>query len=227
MRIMQTIGPLLLVLALAAPAWGSGAGYFLSMGSGTSDLTVEGAAKIRYAYDLERIGGGLMIDTAVRDEDRVNYRLSIGYEQVSYDAPGLPGYDFTGAYLAYDIGYAVLMSEWVRLWVGPEIRAMYYTGTSSLDRDARIELSGGGVGAVAGLNVALSPETALVATGGYIWPWLDDSGSVDSGGMSYHHGLSEEFGFVQFGVMFAIPDPYSSGRTRTDWDRVDGVIPAL
>jgi hypothetical protein len=45
--------------------------------------------------------------------------------------------------------------------------------------------------------------------------------------MSYHHGLSEEFGFVQFGVVFAIPDPYSSGRNRTDWDRVDGVIPAL
>lgn len=110
-------------------------------------------------------GVGMALDSAVARDRLFNYRLNIGYEEMTHDKGELDSF-----VMDHDFGFALYRSEAARLWFGPELR----TSWGSHDT------FGFGIGPVLGLNLHTGPEISIALKGGYLvtgfagGDWPDD-----------------------------------------------------
>lgn len=110
---------------------------------------------------------GFVLDTAVARDKIFNYRVSFMIEKNNADGGG--DVDMRGISMTHDFGIAVYRSQLVRVWVGPELKAMSYSSLSSSSSGENIDgdAYGFGVGPVAGVNLHLPNTVSFSFTTAY------------------------------------------------------------
>ncbi|MBN1534587.1 MAG: hypothetical protein JXA20_18080 [Spirochaetes bacterium] len=141
---------LVLLMETGLYAWGFGAYLGGAAGEDSWWYNVSGDAResidrLLTSESASTIGGGLVFDTNVTSEDMINYRLSLFYERHStmHCLPNTTasyhivlnqgrmqvGMNRFGLYNA--VGFNLLKTEMLRLWLGPQLGLYYAFGDGS------------------------------------------------------------------------------------------------
>ena len=144
----------------ASQSFAVGLGFSLGTGNETweNDRLHEGDRSISNV--------GFVIDSAVARNKIFNYRFTFMKEDNETDSRGL---DMKGYAMTHDFGLAVYQHRAVRLWIGPELKAMLYSDLSSSSTNLDIEgdVVGFGIGPVFGVNVHLPKVVSFSFTAAY------------------------------------------------------------
>lgn len=163
-----------LCLSLFAPAsHASGVGGYLGVGTGSFDfdVDVDGGGTGTADGSATGLAVGFAFDTNCARANLINYRLNAGFESVAIN-PDDSGEDESFGYLGIDnyLGFGLVASEDMRLWIGPVARIGYAWGTGDgMTDDASAVVFG--LGAAIGLNYHLGQDydISFVAGGRNDW----------------------------------------------------------
>ena len=155
------------VMALACTLWASnvfafGMGVAVMKGSETWEDDLDG-----HNGDRDSSSFGLVLDTAIAKDSLFNYRLTIATEDNEpSDGSGL---NLEGIAFTHDFGFAVYRNQYVRLWLGPELKFGFYDTVlnDGTGRDADGGAIGWGFGPVFGVNVHVPKVVTFSASLGY------------------------------------------------------------
>lgn len=146
----------------------------------------------------ERIGFGLVFDTAVAQDRLVHYRLHIGFGFMnrSFSWKTYSMYEFA---MHHTFGFGIIRTESLRFWIGPEIG--YGTGVDRRDKD-NLEAFGT-VGLTVGLNINI---------GRYLTFFAECNGRIglyagENAYLRHIYGSGYE-GTCRGGVMYRFDDLY-------------------
>jgi hypothetical protein len=187
-----------------------GIGLFYQYGGGSSNWTMEydenyynGSYHDDWSEDYDgdktRKAFGFVLDTTIARDMLFNYRLQIGYETWEDEVDDFDTFDMDGITMTHDFGFGVLRTPYVRLWLGPELKFAYTTG--SLDSDEHVDVYSltYGIGPVMGANFNIGPTVTLGIKGGYLFQGF--VGTVDNDRYSTYendfdfHGHTDELYF--------------------------------
>ena len=208
------------VVFLAADAGAMGMGFYVELGDGTSDWTIETDDyhydnwSWDYDGDKTRTAFGFVLDTAVSRDTLFNYRFQIGYEAWENELDGYGDtFEMVGISMSHDFGFGIVRTPTVRVWVGPELRFSYAYG--ELDRADYYDIYAFtyGVGPVIGANINISPTLSLSFKGGYLFEGV--VGTMETDRHSYYHdyydydfdGSQEEL-FINFSLIFRFGESF-------------------
>ena len=195
-----------------------GLGGYGQFGLGVNSGTIDGAND-DYAYDFDAdmaiLGLGFVLDTTVARDSLFNYRLQIGYENVAYKLDherwGKSDIALNGLAITNDLGFGVLRTNFMRLWLGPEIRLSY--GLGSMDEGPRqydIYFMGLGIGPVVGANFHIGQSLTLAAKLSYLLEGYLGAGTYE-GDYDFDDEVYTASGstiYLNFSVLFRLGDTY-------------------
>jgi len=148
----------------AASAHASGLGFYVSGGSGDSDIdsgyywwSIANSS----SSDIETGSVGLVFDTNLSEDALFNYRLELGKGTYTWKKfPAGKEHKFDQTVMTHDFGFGLLRTEAIRLWLGPEIRI------SKINDEVGgydLDMMGFGVGLALGLNInVVDPVTIAI-----------------------------------------------------------------
>ena len=114
------------ILAYLKPAGAIGIGLY---GTGGVDFSTWREKKYEtYSFNNNRnykttnylFGGGLIMDTNVAGDSLLNYRFTFGYQQ--YRIPDFGTEYMHGICMSHTLGFGLVRTRFVRLWIGPQLR---------------------------------------------------------------------------------------------------------
>jgi hypothetical protein len=192
---------LFVIMVPVSPLSAAGIGIFGSYGEGM----------VRYTYDYRSTGFksttlhggkhwdvGILFDTCVAHDELLNYRLRLAYRECerrfSWETLIMRGF------VMYHIfGLGVYRSEYVRLWLGPELG--YGMGFDKYEK-GNLEAFGT-VGAMMGINVHIAGTmTFFIEAGARYGFFAGDANNIDQ-----MYGSGYEFA-AGFGIIYRINDEY-------------------
>lgn len=196
-----TIGLVCMFGISSASALGLGAYYNTGWGDGEieyddTDITVD----IEPDHKTRAIG--FVLDTNVAKDSVFNYRLNVSLDTIEFDS----GFEADGYVMDHTFGFGVLRTQFVRLWIGPQINLAYYTddydhGYNYYDDDD-FDMFGFGVGPAIGVNFNPGDYVSFTVTSGYKYMLL-----FGSTGDEDYTGYEGQY-YINFGMMFRINDTY-------------------
>jgi len=173
---------LFVLLVASAPARASGVGGYLDLFGGASDWTFEvGPFDVDDSATMMGVGAGFLFDTNLAKNSLVNYRLTFGPEVTNLNFDDEDSVDLFGLALDNTVGFGVLRSKEMRLWVGPDVKIAYHWGDGDGITDSMrfMEL---GMGPTVGLNLHNGRTWDLCLSLGARWSFFAGdtrSGDVD------------------------------------------------
>lgn len=206
--LVSLLGFMFLVFLGSSNALAIGLGLYGSYSGGSE--TWEGVdTKISYNKDTTCKGFGFLLDTTVARDSLFNYQLNIGYLQNEVN-PNMG--TLSGGSISHDFGFGVLRTPDVRLWLGPELKISYVSGSQSSIDYYKLDF---GIGPVVGLNVHLGELVTLALKGGYLFNWgvvakdcknisCSDSGFLTNGGDP----------FINFAIIFRLGDNFTQRQIK-------------
>ena len=156
-------------------------------------------------------GTGIVFDTAVAKDTLLNYRLNLGYERWEDDVKDSnTKYQMDSAVLRNTLGFGVLRTKMLRLWLGPQFSLSYAQGNPESDSNFDIKLFGVGFGPAVGLNLNLGKVVTLAFTFGGRYTWYTGTGDRESYyyNYDYDYKINEFVGFINMALLFRIRDTY-------------------
>jgi hypothetical protein len=207
---VQLLAFMFLVCLGSSNAQAIGLGLYGSYGAGSE--TWEGVdTKHSFNKDTTRTGVGFVLATAVAKDSLFNYQLNLGYHQYEFKPDG---FKLTGYSMAHDFGFGVVRTQDVKLWLGPELKIDYGSGSQSSIDYYNVEF---GIGPALGVNLHLGDFVTLALKGGYLFNWgatakdcknnsCSDSGFTLSGGEP----------FINFAIIFRFGDNFSKKQINKD-----------
>jgi hypothetical protein len=187
-----------------------GLGFYVERGSGSSDWEEEDDYDNTNDFDTDdkRAGFGFVLDTNVAQDRLFNYRLQIGYEKRDTEIKNsIDSADLKGFVMSHDFGFGVLRTRNVRLWLGPELRLAYYTGSPKINDDLDISIFEYGIGPVVGANFNIGSTVTLAVKTGYLFQGFVGIGEDDFDDEYTYTGTSRNF-YVNFAIIFRIGDVF-------------------
>lgn len=162
-KILSIMACLGLVLALGAPdASAIGLGVGFNMGSATSDIEVDGSPIGEYDFDTTDIG--LVMDTNLSGVSSFNYRLTLASASAEYK--DLVFDDLSGFTIVNDFGFGIITDPDFRLWMGPEVRLSWISGTAT--GQFELDVFSFGVGPVIGGNINIGESFTIALSAAYL-----------------------------------------------------------
>ena len=144
--------------------------------------------------DIERRGYGFVLDTAVAKDRLVNLRLNVGYYNFQEEDQDDNIFDLDGFQAVVDLGFGVVRTKHLRLWVGGEISAAYGDGSIEDFDDFEVTMFSAGIGPVIGCNFHFGDRLSFGIKGGYLYEGFIGEGentitdeTVDYDGFSYQY----------------------------------------
>jgi len=191
------------IILTSSNAEALGLGLYGTYGSGSETWEYRDISG-KFNYDSSSKGFGLVLDSNVAQNNIFNYQLNIGYTQKEgqSDLPAL-----TGGSMSHDFGFGLVRTKDLRLWVGPEIKIAFYSGSKSSMKYYKYNY---GIGPVVGLNVHLGKVVTLALKGGYMF-------NFGIGIIDYQDDKKENSGFISngrepfitFAIIFRINDNFT------------------
>ena len=166
---LKVMSPLVVVLVLlvASPVYAVGFGLFLN--GGKAEAKWDGDF-LNADTDGDHLDFGFALDTNLATDRLFNYRMELGkayWEVDRFNNQGATA-DLDGMMMNHDFGFGGLVSDSVRLWLGPEVRFTYLNGEINAVAPTDFDLFGFGVGAAVGANVNFPGRLTLSVKGGYV-----------------------------------------------------------
>lgn len=165
----KILSPLIVVLLMmvASPVYAVGFGLFAN--GGEAKATWDGDF-VNADSDGQHIDVGFSLDTNLATDRLFNYRIELGKAYWEIDnfnnQPGSA--DLDGMMMNHDFGFGGLVSDSVRLWLGPEIRVTYLNGERNGPAPTDVDLFGMGFGAAVGANINFPGRFTVAAKGGFV-----------------------------------------------------------
>lgn len=192
-----------------------GLGFYGTTGSGSGSYSLDevGGTTDEGDVDIKQMGYGFVLDTAVAKNQVYNYRLNFGIEEVDSDykpesTSQVYPWELDRYVLTQDFGFAFFKREFVRLWVGPELKLSYATGQEAADPTVEAWLFGVGVGPVLGANFNFGPVFTLGLKGGYLFEGY--AGQLSEPGVEDQTlTMSNGNAFLNIAAIFRIKDSYN------------------
>lgn len=192
-----------------------GLGVYGGLSSGNSDWTTDdNYGSYDFKMDSGHTEAGLVLDTAVAKDRLFNYRLNLGYLKSTYKDDSGDKLELDGFAMTHSFGFGVLRTENVRLWLGPQLRFSYVTGSPKGGSDNYSQF-GVGIAPVLGININLGPVVTLAVDGGYRFSsyfGTYDYTNYSYSGYSYSdtgsYTVSEQTPFVNVSLIFRMGDKY-------------------
>ena len=149
---------------------------------------------------------GFVVDTTVADDQVFNYRFSLLKEENNSDGNGL---NMDGITMLHNFGFGVLRNKYVRLWLGPELRAAFYDDLSIVQNGNRVQVVGDvwgyGIGIAMGANFHL-PEVASIGISASYYVFNDYTG--DYGSTSTDLDIDSSGLYLNLTVLFRVNDEF-------------------
>ena len=166
---LRVLSPLVVVLMLlvASPVYAVGFGLFLN--GGNAEAKWDGDL-LNANTDGNHLDFGFSLDTNLATDRLFNYRMELGkayWEVDRFNNQGATA-DLDGMVLNQDFGFGGLVSDSVRLWLGPELRLTYLNGELNDVAPTDIDLFCYGFGAVVGADINFPGRLTLSAKAGYV-----------------------------------------------------------
>ncbi len=184
-------------------AGAAGFGIYGSAGSGTGDWTRNEGSLTEYDFKANagHQGVGFMFDTAVARDSFFNYQLNLGYDKFTNKAI-ITGnkLDLGGLLISNSFGFGIVRTGNLRVWMGPEIRLAWPTGSKA---GYDYEMFGGGIGPVIGMNFNFPGTFTVAVKVGY--QFMNYTGNADStapGVLSVDYDAKERLLYMNIGFMF-------------------------
>jgi hypothetical protein len=212
--------PAIIVCCLIAfpitQAGATGLGFYVERAGGSGDWEREPDEDTAEDYDSDEdaTAFGFVLDTNVARDRIFNDRLQIGYEKwepkLKLKGSGGEGrkLELKGFAMTHDFGFGVLRTRHVRLWLGPELKLGYYTGSPEDYDRYDMWVFKYGVGPVIGANFNIGEVVTLAVKAGFLL-----QGHVGIGEEDYTYeedtitGSSTQF-YVNFALIFRIGDSF-------------------
>jgi hypothetical protein len=211
MRKLSLVSLLVLCWMVALPAMDAdalGLGGYINFSSGTSTWTADdGNSEWDIDSDRKITDLGFVLDTAVARDTLFNYRLQLGYENWEDDNAAGEKLDLTGFVMTHDFGFGVLRTPNVRLWLGPEVKLAFVTGSPDGSPDFDVSLFDFGIGPVIGANFNIGSTVTLAVKTGYLFEGFAGVGRQSSFDDITYTGRASEI-FINFAILFRINDSY-------------------
>ncbi len=198
--------------------------YFTSMaGSPEWDVDSEVDGDVdSYEWDTDEsvVGFGFVLDTTVARDQLFNYRFQIGLEKSEIDIEGDAEAELTGIAMTHDFGFGVSRTKNARIWIGPELRMAFMTGSVDMDEtywtdvDWDITMFNLGIGPVLGANFNIGPAATLSIKVGFLWETMVGSGEVDMHYYNYSVEADDDYeasgtmAFINFAILYRIADNF-------------------
>ncbi len=174
----------------------AGFGFYGSVGSGSGDWTYEGYPS--FDVDTTHQGVGFVFDTNVASDRLFNYQLNLGYDKFTLDDSG-DKLELSGLIISNSFGFGIVRNEAFRLWLGPEIRLAWSSGSKTgYDYD----LFGIGFGPALGMNFNLPGQVTLGIKTGYQIMSHTGEATEQSTGLWSDVDVDENMFYVNFVFMF-------------------------
>lgn len=144
-------------------------------------------------------GAGFVLDTAVAKDSFFNYQLNLGYDEFTNKFSGSStDLKLGGLMISNAFGFGIVRTDGFRLWMGPEIRLAWPSGSlSGVDYD----FFGAGVGPVVGMNFNLPGTVSFMVKAGYQFMTYNGESS-SSTYSSYDMEIKERLIYVNVGILF-------------------------
>ena len=199
--ILRVLSPLIVVvfLLVASPVYSVGFGLFVNGGNAKSSWDGD---FINSDSDGQHLDFGFSIDTNLATDRLFNYRMELGRAYWEIDnVNNLSGdADLDGLMLNQDFGFGGLVSDSVRLWLGPELRLTYLNDERDGISPTDFDLFGLGFGAAVGANINFPGRLTLAAKGGYVMMNYYGNGPNWDGGTWQKSDYSVDENLVYFGL---------------------------
>lgn len=180
----------LLIITPASTAWGVGIGLFYASGSGDSTMMVEGSADTEMKLDMS--GYGIVLETNVGQDEAFNYRLELGAG--SY---GPEGGTYDGTVMVHDLGFGLLRTPGMRLWLGPEVLMNFTDDRDSVESP---KLFGLGMGLVLGVNLNIGRSYSVSLKGAYVSQTL--TGHMNINGVRQDITTDDYYGYMGIALIY-------------------------
>ena len=166
---LRFLSPLLVVLMLmvSSPVYSVGFGLFLN--GGNAEAKWDGDL-LNADTDGKHLDFGFSLDTNLATDRLFNYRMELGkayWEVERFNNEGVTA-DLDGMVMNQDFGFGGLVSDSVRLWLGPELRLTYLNGELNGVAPTDIDLFGYGFGAAVGADINFPGRLTLSVKAGYV-----------------------------------------------------------
>lgn len=200
----------LALIGLAAPPSARAAviGFYGTAGLGASDWDDSELADYTDDMDTRHSGVGFVLGSN-STASPLNYRVSIGYEEVSHlGQSGNPDFSMYGVVIDQDLLFSLSRSRGpVRGWLGPEVRFGFFNGSPDEGTSGDQDFFMVGLGPVLGADFVISPWVSFSWKIGYIFSnYFNDENSWDDddGGPS----VDEQHAFASLSILFSTWDGY-------------------
>jgi hypothetical protein len=194
-----------LLLLASSETFAYGVGACASIGSGSFNFRELEKDESSRSDVNSYLGGGILFDTAVAEDEVFNYRVNFGFEIWKRD---FVLNEDTGRYhitLYNSFGFGIVRLQWMRLWLGPQL-GLQYLRQSATGSSYRHEGFGMTLGAVAGVNFNIGRDFSIGLDGGgrYRFSYMgsDRKEAYDF----FHYGIE---GFANLSFIYRIDDEYS------------------
>jgi hypothetical protein len=179
----------------------AGFGIYGSAGDGGSSTwtinNVPGNTKVDAAHQ----GVGFVFDTAVAQDKFFNYQLNFGFDTFKNKSAttGNDLVELSGLMISNSFGFGIVRTEALRMWMGPEIRLAWPSGSNAL---GDYDFFGAGVGPVLGMNFNLPGTVTFGVKIGY--QFMTYNGTFDSSTSYYSEDIriKEKLLYVNIGILF-------------------------
>jgi len=149
---------------------------------------------------------GFVIDTNVAKDRVFNYRFTMVREENNGSGNSV---DMKGIVMTHDFGFGVFRNDKVRLWLGPELRAVLYDDVSATQDGTIFNSSGDTWGYGLGLVIAANFHVSKVASIGISARYFGFSGySRDDYYESSDSDVDSRGIYLNFSVLFRMDDEY-------------------
>jgi hypothetical protein len=177
-------------------------GIYGSAGDGGSSTWTIDSGPGSTKVDATHKGAGFVFDTAVAQDKFFNYQLNFGYDSFKNKSAktGNEMIELSGLMISNAFGFSMARTEGFRMWMGPEIRLAWPSG-SNITGD--YDLFGAGVGPVLGMNFNLPGTVTLGVKIGY--QFMTYNGTWDTAVNSYDLKIKEKLMYVNIGILFRSP----------------------
>lgn len=187
--------------------------YFPALGRGSSTVEwSQGGESVDFHPSVNHFGYGFVFDTRVENPGIFNYRLNLGYDKANFTEEGETyDYDLSCYSINNTFGFAVLQTELVRLWLGPQLSLLYMTYSEDYpDGDVQVNLFGIGFAPVLGANFNFGRLISVCPELGYHFSFLEGNsirdwdGVIDSFEIDWNMRTSEYF--MRLNIIFRVND---------------------
>ncbi len=207
------------LLCVTAPrASAVGFGFYGMGGAGSADWKDDQPIP-KFSTDTAHKAFGITLDTGLSGRHFFNYHLNLGRETFTskdfiardgVSAQTKSDLDLEGMVMSHTFGFGAELSDHVKLWMGPEIRWHWVTGTPAQASKFDVSGAGFGFGPSLGVNFNFSSGLTLMVRAGYIMQSysLDGSGYVNNTTTNYsynYYDVDERFTYLSLEFLFRSP----------------------